>query len=198
MIENERNKMSNIYIGYIVEAIYIEDTPTFDLRIRIPSLHGLNSANGVADADLPIARPLLMPGTILDIERFENFVGSVRMVYVILEFGDLGRPVYLGLRSNFDSYSLEPIESLYSYVVDLIEEITGYIIQEYTEDILVSADTIYTITHALATEDVIVTLKDLSDNRLVDTEVEVVDGNNIKIHVGSISAPMNLRVFIIG
>lgn len=120
----ENNLMSLIYLGYIVEIIYSNGIPTFELRVRVPSIHGINSKVGISDSDLPIAKPLIIPGTILDVERFEEFISSVKLVYVIFEQGDLSRPVYLGLRNNATTYDLSSIASLDDRIIDLVEEHT--------------------------------------------------------------------------
>lgn len=109
------NKMTKIYIGYVIEPIYKDDRITLELRVRVPSIHGINRFNGLKDEDLPIARPLFMPGITYDQELFLEALDSINKVYIIFESGDLDKPVYLGLKGNSDLYDIpvdyeEPLE----------------------------------------------------------------------------------------
>jgi len=90
------------FMAKVVEVILDEGVPTLELRIRIPTLHGSSTA-GVADADLPKAKPMLIPGTIVDPDHFDTtIVGEI--VYIILEGGDVTRPLYFGLRGSAADY----------------------------------------------------------------------------------------------
>ena len=104
------NKMTAIYIGYVTEIIYKNDLPTMELRVRVPSIHGVSSATGLVDEDLPIAKPLFIPGITYNKELFEEALQSLNKVYVIFEAGDDNLPVYLGLKGNSDLYDI-PFES---------------------------------------------------------------------------------------
>ena len=98
------NKMTGLYIGYATEIIYKNDMPTMELRVRVPSIHGLNASSGVSDEDLPIASPLFTPGLVYSKEKFEEAVYSLNKIYVIFESGDLNNPVYFGLKGNYELY----------------------------------------------------------------------------------------------
>lgn len=85
------NLMSNIYIGLVVEIIKENGKPTLDIRVRIPSLH-----IGLKDEDLPIAKPIIMPGMFVDPIHFENYFSQVNRVYVIFDSGSKAMPRYFG------------------------------------------------------------------------------------------------------
>jgi len=174
------NLTSNIYIGYVVEAIYEDGLPTLNLRVRVPSIHGANAKTGIQDSDLPIARPLLTPGNAVELSTFTDMVKALTVVYIFFEFGDYNKPVYFGVRPD-DSDKFVFVKKYVS-----------------PAPLTITANNSYTITHNLGTVYVSVTLTDLVDDRIVDTEIEVVDSNNIKIYVGNIHAPTTLNVFVIG
>lgn len=100
------NLMSTIYIGYVVEIIYKNSKPTLDLRIRVPSIHGASADRGIADKDLPIARPLMMPGIQLSSINFTKFIQSTNKLYIVFESGNFNKPVYLGVKGNTDLYDI--------------------------------------------------------------------------------------------
>lgn len=100
------NLTSNIYIGYVVEVIKdSENNPTFELRVRIPTIHGVDSKKGVPTKNLPIARPLLMPGAILNKNAFVEHFENINKVFIIFESGIFSKPFYLSIGNN-DLYSL--------------------------------------------------------------------------------------------
>lgn len=183
---NQTNLMSKLYVGYVVEAIYDAGVPTLDLRVRIPTLHGASSQLGVKDEDLPIAKPLITPGTVIDINNFTNMLANLKTVYVFFEFGDTSRPVYFGLRSE---------TSIIGYP---IINLTDYINRAYAETITALANQTYTITHGLATTDINVSLVDLSDNSFVETDIQVIDANSISVSFGDMSASKSIRVIVKG
>ena len=100
------NKMSTVFIGYIVEKIYKNGKPTLELRVRVPSVHGANSRSGLKDTQLPIAKPLILPGVEYNPESFEEMTLYLQKVYVIFESGDIMQPVYFGLKGNSELYDL--------------------------------------------------------------------------------------------
>lgn len=100
------NLMSKIYIGYVVEVIKKNNKPTLELRVRVPSIHGVSSSSGVADKDLPIAKPLLTPGLTINSLKFTEFINNLNKVYVIFESGNFNNPVYLGIKGNSDIYDI--------------------------------------------------------------------------------------------
>lgn len=108
----ETNKMSTVFIGYIVEKIYKDGLPTLELRVRIPSVHGANSRTGLADSKLPIAKPLVIPGVEYNKASFEEMTQYLQKVYVIFESGDIMKPVYFGLKGNSELYDL-PASSVF-------------------------------------------------------------------------------------
>lgn len=98
--------MSKIYIGYVVEVIKdINEEPTFELRVRIPTVHGVGST-GLPDSALPIAKPLVTPGTVLDKYKFSEFINNIKTAYIIFDKGNLSTPVYIGLQGDQSSYDM--------------------------------------------------------------------------------------------
>lgn len=88
---------SKLYIGIVEEVIRdIEGSPTLDLRIRIPTIHGTSGNNGLAKEQLPIAKPMLVPGVVVD-KAVLDLIDETYRVYVIFEFGSPKNPVYFGL-----------------------------------------------------------------------------------------------------
>lgn len=95
------NLMSKIYIGY-VESI-VKDRfgqPTLDLRIRVPSIHGTDGTKGVKNQHLPIARPLLAPGTQINKAKFIEHLEHINKVFVVFESGNYNKPFYLGITNS--------------------------------------------------------------------------------------------------
>ncbi len=91
-----------LFVAKVVEVIKDSGTPTLELRVRIPTLHG-DEQTGLRDSELPLAKPMLLPGTVLDSSRFdENIVGSI--IYVILEYGLVTNPMYFGLKGTKGDY----------------------------------------------------------------------------------------------
>lgn len=111
------NAMSKIYIGYVVEPIYQDNRITFELRVRVPSIHGTSSQNGVRNEDLPIAKPLFIPGLVYNQKAFLDALESINKVYVVFESGQHRSPVYLGLKGNHDLYQI-PIETEAELAID--------------------------------------------------------------------------------
>ena len=102
--------MTKIYIGYVEEVIYDNEIPTMELRVRIPTLHGLSEKSGLKTEELPIASPMFTPGIRCNKQRFEEALQSINKVYVIFEAGDENKPVYFGLKGNSELYDI-PFES---------------------------------------------------------------------------------------
>lgn len=100
------NLMTNIFIGYVEEIIYKDDRPTLELRVRIPTIHGTNSSTGLKKEDLPIAKPIFMPGSRYNTGALESALQSVNKVFVMFESGDQQKPVYFGVKGNEDLYEI--------------------------------------------------------------------------------------------
>lgn len=100
------NLMTKIFIGYVEEIIYRDGRPTLELRVRIPSVHGTNSSTGLKKEDLPIAKPIFMPGATYRTQALEQAIESVNKVFVIFESGDQAKPVYFGVKGNEDLYEI--------------------------------------------------------------------------------------------
>lgn len=100
------NLMTNIFIGYVEEIIYKDDRPTLELRVRIPSIHGTNSRDGLKKQDLPIAKPIFMPGASYKTAALEQALQNINKVFVIFESGDQQKPVYFGVKGNEDLYEI--------------------------------------------------------------------------------------------
>lgn len=102
--------MNKIYIGKVTEVI-LDDfgVPTSELRIRIPSLHGSDGAKGVPDSSLPIAKPLIFPGTIFSKVSFSKLVNSIKIAYVVFEAGMPSKPVYFGVRTDSSIYDVSSL-----------------------------------------------------------------------------------------
>lgn len=84
-------KYGQFYKAIVVEIIKDqEDKPTLELRIKIPSIH-----QGLKDIDLPIAKPLVIPGTILDKDLFLSAVVELQYIYVMFDSGKLAKPLYI-------------------------------------------------------------------------------------------------------
>lgn len=94
------------HIGYVVEAIYKNGKPTLELRVRVPTVHGASDKKGVKDRDLPIAKPMIFSGAVLDLETFEETLKNLSMVYIIFESGNLNKPVYFGIKGDSGLYDL--------------------------------------------------------------------------------------------
>lgn len=94
------NLMTKLYIAYVVDIIYDNGKPNFNLRVRVPSIHGATGATGIDDADLPIAKPMFNPGLGYNQSLLEETLQNVNKVYVIFESGDYSKPVYLGLKND--------------------------------------------------------------------------------------------------
>ena len=94
------NLMTKLYIAYVVDIIYENGKPNFNLRVRVPSIHGASNATGINDADLPIAKPLFSPGVGYNQSLLEETLQNVNKVYVIFESGNYSKPVYLGLKND--------------------------------------------------------------------------------------------------
>ena len=91
------NLMSTLYLGYITEVIKDNDKPTFDLRVIVPSVHGLGK---LQNKDLPIAKPLTIPGLSITQEEVESIYSEDligKKVIVFFEAGNLAKPIYLGV-----------------------------------------------------------------------------------------------------
>lgn len=83
--------MTQFYKAKIEEVIldeFGELTP--NLRIKVPSLHF-----GLKAEDLPIAKPLAIPGVKLNKTLFQQQLEKTQTVYVLFELGNLSKPIYL-------------------------------------------------------------------------------------------------------
>jgi hypothetical protein len=100
------NLMTQIYIGYVEEIIYKNDKPTLELRVRIPSIHGLTEEYGLTKENLPIAKPMFVPGTGFNYSLLEETVLALNKVLVIFESGNLNKPIYIGLKGNEDLFNI--------------------------------------------------------------------------------------------
>lgn len=89
--------MNKIYTAYIEELIKDADNnTTLELRVRIPQVHGTAQSSGVPTQDLPIAKPLLIPGMIINKTKFENYLNLVTTVQVLVKDANFTRIYYLG------------------------------------------------------------------------------------------------------
>lgn len=102
------NLMSTVYIAYVVEIIYKDGAPTLDMRVRVPSIHGAK----VPSSQLPIAKPMVIPGSEFNAETLVSMMSKLNKVYVIFESGDYNKPVYFGVKGNGDLYDL-PTQSVF-------------------------------------------------------------------------------------
>lgn len=95
------NLMSKIYIGYVESIVKGRfGQPTLDLRIRVPSIHGTDGTKGVKNQHLPIARPLLAPGTQINKAKFVEHLEHINKVFVVFESGNYNKPFYLGITNS--------------------------------------------------------------------------------------------------
>ena len=95
------NLMSKIYIGYVESIVKGRfGQPTLDLRIRVPSIHGTDGTKGVKNQHLPIARPLLAPGTQINKAKFIEHLEHINKVFVVFESGNYNKPFYLGITNS--------------------------------------------------------------------------------------------------
>ena len=100
------NDKTKIYVGIVEEVIKDnENKPTLELRIRVPSIHGAGGNDGLATSQLPIAKPLVMPGMLIN-TSFIELIQQIHQVYVIFEFGNLRNPVYIGIKDDQSLYSI--------------------------------------------------------------------------------------------
>jgi len=109
------NLMSTIYIGYITEVILKNSKPTLELRIRVPSIHGISAAAGLPLSKLPIAKPMVIPGLEYNAESFLESVKKLNKVFVIFESGDYDKPIYFGVKGNSDLYNFRTNTSYMLY-----------------------------------------------------------------------------------
>ena len=114
------NLMTQVYIGYIVEVMKDNHgIPTMDMRVRIPSVHGVSSKNGLPDKDLPLAKPLIIPGMAYNRENIEETVSNINKVYIIFEGGNYTKPVYFGILNDSSLYKLKTNSSYILYYESL-------------------------------------------------------------------------------
>lgn len=86
-----KQNFMQFYRAQVVEIMLDEDnTPTTHLRIRVPMIH-----MGLSKAELPVARPMSIPGTIIDIDYFIRTLKTVDYIYVYFEAGDISQPMYI-------------------------------------------------------------------------------------------------------
>lgn len=88
---------TQLYTAYIEEVMRDEENkPTLGLRVRIPSKHGRKETSAIQLADLPIAYPLVMPGSIMDLDKFDTYITEAKTVTVMVRDGRLNNLYYLG------------------------------------------------------------------------------------------------------
>lgn len=136
------NLMSNIYIGLVVEIIKENGKPTLDIRVRIPSLH-----IGLKDKDLPIAKPIIMPGMFVDPIHFENYFSQVNRVYVIFDSGSKAMPRYFGALGEGAS-TIIPEEStagLLPFINLTVDTLPDVAQKETLETVLFKTNVIYLV-----------------------------------------------------
>lgn len=110
------NLMTQVYIGYIVEIIRdSQGNPTMDMKVRVPSVHGASPAVGMPNVDLPIAKPLIIPGMMYNRENIEDIVSKINKVYIIFEGGNHSKPVYFGIKNESSIYKLQTNNSFILY-----------------------------------------------------------------------------------
>jgi hypothetical protein len=126
---------------YVAKAVEIikndQNVPTLELRVRVPTIHGDNEF-GIPDADLPIAKPIMFPGSVINVTNFESIIDDTDVVYVIFDGGVLNRPLYFGLKGDPSNYDLSPTVEI-PYASELVPGLvrvkvvgtTGFI---YTSD----------------------------------------------------------------
>lgn len=102
--------MTQVYIAKVVEIIKVNDIPTLELRIRVPSIHGLSGNKGIPDDKLPIARPVMLPGSLVKQDELLSQIESVNKVVVIFEDNNLSKPIYLGVVNSYDKYEVPMVE----------------------------------------------------------------------------------------
>lgn len=96
------NKMTKFYVGLVEDIIRDENNnPTADLRIRIPNLH-----LGLKTEELPIAKPIYVPGTKINRNLLIEQIDNIKRVYVIFEYGDTSRPRYIGVADFVNDYDI--------------------------------------------------------------------------------------------
>lgn len=100
------NLMTKIYIGYVEEIIYKDGKPTLELRVRIPSIHGTNSSNGLKAKDLPIAKPIFTPGLVYSTDALIESLQKINKVFIFFESGSLQNPIYFGVKGNEELYTV--------------------------------------------------------------------------------------------
>jgi len=105
------NLMTNIYIGYVEEIMYKNGKPTLELRIRVPSIHGADESKGIKKSQLPIAKPIITPGTSFNDVQLVEELQAINKVYVMFESGDNQKPVYFGVKGNEDLYTIPSFSS---------------------------------------------------------------------------------------
>ena len=116
------NLMTQIYIGYVKEIIYDSTCmPTMALRIRVPTVHGVDSKSGLPDEDLPIAEPLIIPGIAYNKDNIEDILRNINKVYVIFEGGNYNNPVYFGIKGNSSLYKLKSNNTFIQNFNDIAE-----------------------------------------------------------------------------
>ena len=94
MAQKHQNKF---YFAKVVEIMRDDlGEVTYGLRVRVPSIHG-STERGVPDTDCPIAKPMMIPGSIMNKASFETSTPIDTVLYVIFDRGNLSSPIYFGL-----------------------------------------------------------------------------------------------------
>lgn len=85
------------YTAQIEEVILNEfNEPTFELRVRIPVLHGSARRSLIQAQDLPIAKPRIMPGTLINKDKFLEHTETHKAVLVQSLSGSITSLYYTG------------------------------------------------------------------------------------------------------
>ena len=93
------NNQSKIYTGFIEEIIYENGKPTLNVRVRVPDIHDFGN-NSLPKEKLPIASPMIVPGTVIDTTLLMNYLQKSSKVFVIFESGSYNNPVYFGIKAS--------------------------------------------------------------------------------------------------
>lgn len=85
-----KSKFKQFYKAQVIEIIKHLDEPTTHLRVRVPSIH-----RGLRKQDLPVAKPMGIPGNTIDLKQFIKQLKELKYVYVYFESGDISQPMYI-------------------------------------------------------------------------------------------------------
>lgn len=157
--------MREVYIASVVEVIKHEGKPTLDLRVRVPSIHG----NTIRAKDLPIAKPVMMPGVAINWNEFIEHLQYINKVYVIFDGSNYTRPMYLGAVSEYSIYQPHVYDSISEGIGDL-------------EDVVIEDNEALKFTHIKEDGTITITV-DVEDDYFIDLVRDLV-GELEEIHIG--------------